>query len=348
MSVCEFLESEVIEKKRTALYSFLLRKFGNENVLENINHFFSSNSQLVSLLVSQSSLSSDGAHVISLVNADKVTDRLFAIKPRDSNESYASVFRRDREDVKAEMRACNESLWSPSHALITASHPLEQRAIRNSTGPASNFSSKPTGQISNPSSKPIGQAVNPSSKPIGQTSNASAKPIGQTVNPSSKPIGQTVNPSSKPASTKALFTVPLDRLGDPDDEIEEKEKVIEHSLEVEQDAAAPQVAVTVSDSSEAPTAKRQRVDGDEDKPQYREVTIKKKVIVTEYEMGPNGEMVVKDVEKMVEETKLELVKAPHVTNNNNKSNSASSSATRKEPKPAKAGQGTLSGFFKPK
>ena len=333
MSIASFLEEEVLEKKRTALYSYLVRKYPDSSVLDEISRFLENHSQAVSLIISQSNTGEDGSHVISLTCSDKFSDRIFAIRPKDSNETFSSVFRRDREDIKAEMTERNNELWTPRHALITPSQKLEMRDIKAPmVSPTPN---KPSISVNKPA--PIGV---PSRAP---SSNAPASVVSKPV------VANPVSVAKKPVVAPPVkFQVPLDRLDDMNDGFVEKKNIEEESVKENSfesaDPSPPQVALTVSSSSVSPAPKRPRTE----EPEYREVTIKKKVLVTEYEMGPNGEMVVKDVEKMVEETRMELVKPSSQQPATRTAPSSGSSGKKDPPKPAKPGQGTLTGFFKPK
>jgi hypothetical protein len=122
------------------------------------------------------------------------------------------------------------------------------------------------------------------------------------------------------------------------------------------------VLSVVDAGSSSPVHKRQKLDDEmaaetgpvdspseeSSSPQFRDVVIKKKVVVSEYEMNENGEMIVRDVEKMVEEIVREPVKskpAPPSISSIRSGTSGQSSGPKKAPK---AGQATLTGFFKPR
>jgi hypothetical protein len=316
MSVSEFLDSEVIGKKRVTLVSSLLRRFGYSNFFSEIEKFANTNSSQIELLTSESVQQVDGSIDITIVHTEKVTRRLFAVRPRESNETSSAVFKRDMEEVRSEISKSKAGLWTPEYALV-GSTSCEERGI-----------SVPV--ISAPVSRP--------------TENKIPKPASSMFSKAPVKSVSASQPKVEPTRAPVKFQVPLDKLDDPNDTFVDKESPVEKENSCSDVVMeAPQV-VSVSSSvasAESPVAKRQRTE-----PEYREVIIKKKVKVTEYEMGPNGGMIVKDVERMVEEKKMELVRPPSQPMKS--ASSVSSAGSKKEPKPAKPGQSTLAGFFKPK
>lgn len=338
MSVLSYLESEILEKRRAVFVSSLLRKFDHKSLLEDAKKFLSDNNDKVSTLFTRATSNEDGTRVISLTSEKNGLEHLFSIKPIDSAESDSAMWKRDLEDIRTEMTKTESNIWEPKFANIGAANCLE-RQIAIAPSVVTTSKSVTTNGSSTTMSK-SGNLFSSSQKVASKPTSVEKKT--ETTHVEKKPL------------TK--FQVPLDRLDDPDSELptdkkrqdEDDEEMKENSDDVTH--AAPEVAVS-------PSAKRQRTDtpmeevvaesiASSSEPQYREVVIKKKVIVTEYEMGPNGEMIVKDVEKMVEETKMELVKPP--SKQPSVKSIGSSSQSKKEPKPAKAGQATLTGFFKPK
>jgi hypothetical protein len=320
MSVSEFLDSEVIGKKRVTLVSSLLRRFGYFNFFSEIEKFANNNSSQIELLTSESVQQVDGSIDITIVHTEKVTKRLFAVRPRESNETISAVFKRDMEEVRSEISKSKAGLWTPEYALV-GSTSCEERGI------SVPVISAPAAPVSRPTENKI---------PKPASSMFSKAPV-KSVSAS--------QPKVEPTRAPVKFQVPLDKLDDPNDTFVDKESPVEKENSCSDVVMeAPQV-VSVSSSvasAESPVAKRQRTE-----PEYREVIIKKKVKVTEYEMRPNGGMIVKDVERMVEEKKMELVRPPSQPMKS-ASSSVSSAGSKNEPKPAKPGQSTLAGFFKPK
>lgn len=316
--VDEFLESEVIEKSRAVLYSNLLSRFASEQQVDyGVKSFVGKSGEKVKVLVVVTTISeSDGSIKMSLkeIGGNEFSgDPLpcFGLWPLTSQESASAVWKREMADVRKEIVSARPGLWQPKHALVVAES--EERRI----------------SIHHPS-----QVV--------------AKPPPAATKPE-KSVSQPVKAAKK-------FEVPLDKLDAPDEKMS-MEKENEDSSQSQQ--GAPEVALTIASSSSGvveeevvvpPEVKRQRMMPDdqahENVPEFREVTIKKKVVVTEYGMGPNGEMIVRDVEKMVEETKLEKVVATRAVVT--KSVDKKSEVKKPPPKGAAAGQGTLTSFFKSK
>lgn len=327
MSISEYLESKVLLQKRAILISGLIRKFGHDNVVEEARKFLNINKEHVSALFTHAFTEENGNRIISLTEEIKDINHLFSIKPRDSSETSSAMVKQDLEEIRADMLAARPGLWKPIFATITAETCLE-REIKN----------VPTAAF-----KPEIANIGVKSAPASLLASAKPKPVAMEQ----KKVESRVTEKSR-----AKFQVPLDRLDDPDSELPTDKK--REEVEMKENSSissqgAPEVVV-----SRSPSAKRQRMEEPMEEiaesiassePQYKEVVVKKKVVVTEYEMGPNGEMIVKDVEKMVEETKMELVKPP---SKQSSVRSVAQSQTKKEQKPAKPGQGTLTGFFKPK
>jgi hypothetical protein len=254
------------------------------------------------------------------IRNEKSSKQLFALRALTSGESASSIWKREMEEVRKEMVLVRPGLWNPKHALVSHDSPQREVAILTqekpqSSKPSAVFAQSAPAQLSVPKTK-------------------------------EKSVAQ---PRAKPVTKK--FEVPLDKLDEPhsnskQDEVEdEKMSVEKENVELEQSAAAPEVALTISSAS-SPSAKRQRFEEVESvasssEPQFRQVTIKKKVVVTEYEMGPNGEMMVKDVEKMVEETKLEPVPPA-----SGRSSINVRPTEKKKDAKATPGQGKLTSFFK--
>lgn len=341
MSISEYLESEVLEQRRAILMSGLIRKFGSASVAQEAGKFLSSHAEHVSALFTHASVGTEGQRVISLTEDMGDINRLFSIKPRDSVETPSAIVKRDLEEIRADMIAARPGLWQPSFATITAETCLE-REIKTVVVPAPNPVS--TG-------KPSTASVGVKSAPANLFTSSKPKTVAVAEKKvETKPVAPAEKTTAAP---RAKFQVPLDRLDDPDSELPtDKKRQDDEEVEMKENSTSSQGAPEVVVSS--PSVKRQRMDEPVEEiaesvassePQYREVVVKKKVIVTEYEMGPNGEMIVKDVEKMVEETKMELVKAP---SKQSSVRSVVQSQTKKDPKPAKPGQATLTGFFKPK
>jgi methionine-rich copper-binding protein CopC len=308
MSVGAYLESEVVEKKRSVLTSSLLRKFNSANFFNELNDFLEKREDIVPFYL-ESQTRENGSRIISVSETKGSVDRVFLIKPVGGEESTSAIWKRDIEEVKTEMVASRPSLWTPKYASVS-SDACEVRMVITPT--------------------PVAHAT---------VTNSSVKSTQASVK-TSKPAVVSAPAALVPEKKQIKYEIPKDRLDDPDQAPMKSEETKENG-----EHYSPEVLVEASPDS--PVSKRQKVDAEmvaSSEPQYREVTIKKKVIVTEYEMGPSGEMIVKDVEKMVEETKMELVK-PVLAK---KSAPAAASQGRKDPKPAKPGQGTLTGFFKPK
>ena len=315
--VDEFLESEVIEKSRAVLYSSLLSRFASEKQVEyGVKSFLGKSGEKVKVLVVVTTISeSDGSIKMSLkeIGSMELSGEplhCFGLWPLTSQESASAVWKREMDDVRKEIVSARPGLWQPKHALVVAESEERQKSMHHP------------------------------SLPVPKPPPAVAKPEKSV-------------PQPKKATKK--FEVPLDKLDAPDEEtLMEKEN--EDSSQSQQ--GAPEVALTIASSSSGvveeevivpPEVKRQRIMPDEapeNLPEFREVTIKKKVIVTEYGMGPNGEMIVRDVEKMVEETKLEKVVAPRAVVT--KSVEKKSEAKKPPSKGPAAGQGTLTNFFKAK
>jgi hypothetical protein len=326
MSISEYLESELLLKRRAILMSGLIRKFGHDSVVQEASKFLNRNTEHVSVLFTHACTGENGNRIITLTEEIGNINNLFSIKPRDSAETPSAMVKRDIEEIRTDMIAARPGLWQPIFATITAETCLE-REIKNVTPTAS---------------KPAIASVGVKSAPA--TLYESSKPKVHAA------MEQKKVESSVPEKPRAKFQVPLDRLDDPDSELptDKKREEVEMKENSTSSQGAPEVVVS------SPSAKRQRMEEPVEEiaesiassePQYREVVVKKKVVVTEYEMGPNGEMIVKDVEKMVEETKMELVKPP---SKQSSVRSVAQSQTKKEQKPAKPGQATLTGFFKPK
>jgi uncharacterized protein (DUF433 family) len=230
----------------------------------------------------------------------------FLVRPKNSIESDESLWKRDRAEVKELIVSARPGLWvgAASVSQILPSS-CEERVIQGLTAPTAPTQSKP------PASK---AAVAP---------------------PTERKIEQQKSEPKK-------YTVPLDTL-DPDEIMERKPDVAEDHIVV----APTPAPISVSDNTSvsSPQAKRVKTTAEEPtgSPRFREVVIKKKVIVTEYSVGENNEMIVKDVEKMVEETVMEHVR-PAVPKL--KSSAPSSSSGKSAAKPPPAGQATLTGYFK--
>lgn len=332
-SVHDFLESEVIDKSRTVLYSSLSARFELDKKFQTgIKSFISKFGQNVKVLIVFTAGSGSGSEEtleIKLRSIDSVEFEskpfeklnVFAFRPTTSEESSSSIWKREMEEVRQEMASNRKDLWQSKNAVVI--HPSTERNLSVSFQPP---------------------------PPV-----ATSKPPVSVV-------------KDKPETKK--FQVPLDKLDDDKDEKMSIEKDNEEAK-----LPAPEIALTISSSSVAgeeilssnasPQAKRPRVEeaaesiesssrASGSEPQFREVTIKKKVVVTEYAMGPNGEMIVKDVEKMIEETKLEPVMV--MPSNSSKSSRSQPFISRtggekdkkKEPKASAPGQGKLTSFFKAK
>ena len=327
MSIGAYLESEVVEKKRSVLTSGLLRKFNSATFFNELSDFLDKRDDIVPLYL-ESKTGENGNRIISVSETKGSADRVFLIKPVGSEDSASALWKRDIEEVRSEMVAKRPSLWTPQYATVS-SDVCDERKVTVVT-----------------SIPPAPQKTIPTVSSVKSTQPA-VKTSQQTIksNPIAVKTSQTAAVSAPaalaPQKKQIKYQIPKDRLDDPDEVSMKSEETKENG-----EHHSPEVLVEAS--AESPVTKRQKVEEDTEmvtssEPQYREVTIKKKVIVTEYEMGPSGEMIVKDVEKMVEETKMELVK-PVVA----KKQAPMASQGKKEPKPAKPGQGTLTGFFKPK
>ena len=343
--VQSFLQEELIEKKRSVLFSSLVKRFDfGAELTDGLQTFLKASQADVVVLSRTSELRPNGELVISLrkiVELPEALSDVFLIQPRDSMESASSVFKRESEATRAAMTASRPALWIPSYALVTSDCPERAIAVPVIT---------PSVAVSG-----VKSAVGSKSAPSGlgafvkSVESAERSVVKTTV---TAPVTAVNAPfKAKPSTAGVKFQIPLDRL-DPD-QANERANDDDEPVEAAKENGAPEVAVTVS--SESPVAKRPRVDAVESaisvessstsSPKFREVTIKKKVIVTEYAMGPNGEMIVKDVEKMVEETRMEPVVASRRPAPSSVASSKQSSAPTKQAKP---GQATLTGFFKPK
>ena len=336
--VLSFLQEELIEKKRSVLFSSLVKRFDfGAELTDGLQTFLKASQADVVVLSRTSELRPNGELVISLrkiVELPEALSDVFLIQPRDSMESASSVFKRESEATRAAMTASRPALWIPSYALVSSDCPERAIAVPVITPSVSVSGAKSAvGSKSAPSG--MGAFVKPSASSAERKATVTA-PVAAVY---------------APVRAAVKFQIPLDRL-DPD-HANEGAHDDDEPVEAAKENGAPEVAVTVS--SESPVAKRPRVDAVESaisvessstsSPKFREVTIKKKVIVTEYAMGPNGEMIVKDVEKMVEETRMEPVVASRRPAPSSVASSKQSSAPTKQAKP---GQATLTGFFRPK
>jgi hypothetical protein len=322
MSITEFLQEEVIGKRKSILVSSLFRQFDYGTVIKGSRAFANMSPDQVTVYVVESSKSHNGEIVLSVATLENAQDKsnIFCFKPKDSIESNSSIWKRESEAVHSEIVNAKPNLYIPSYALVTCES--SQR------------------EISVPVIAPKAQ--------IASLSN----PKTSISQPSVSVVKEDKSSKQKPAPTsRPKFQIPLDRLDEPD----EKENSRTPSCPGTPANAPPEVAVSIEDSSVgSPDRKRQKTVEEESapvsvassSPQYRQVVIKKKQVVTEYVMGENGEMIVRDVEKMIEEVKTELV--PSSAPRSVASIKSSSSGASKVPKPVAPGQGKLTSFFKAK
>lgn len=345
MSVTEFLTSEVQEKRKAVLVSSLLKQFDYSQVVKETHEFSSQESVEVFVTVSASSDRGTKLSVMALGDAREkgfLNFQIFALKPKNSAESHSAIWRRECEATRSEIISAKPNLWQPSHAVIVSESTERQIAVPVVAAPVpvktNNTSSASTSKPGNSGSK------------LGFTKVS----VPQEVKSAPKPA-----PPAEPVKRAALakFQVPLDRLDEP--MLPEKENS-------ETSHEEPPVVATPEDEARepaSPEAKRARVTDppvetvsssasvvsvESSEPQFREVVIKKKQIVTEYVMGENGEMIVRDVEKMVEEVRMEQVKPSSVKSvNSNKTSGSPTSSSGKGPK-ATPGQFKMTNFFKPK
>ena len=354
MAVTDFLESEVIEKSRLVLFSSLLKQFADPSQIAlSTREFIASHPDAVAVHVAVSTESAN-ARTISVVPLEAAGDSAFtyfSLKPKASIESNSAVWKRECEQTKAEIVACRPALWKPHHANVSSDCP--EREIALVTLPPVNA------VRSAPTSAPASMTASKQTSVSGGNKLGFAKASTQQVAPP-PPAKAEVLPAAIKRPAAAKFQVPLDRLDDPDtDMLPEKESSV---AEDEARDAAPEIAVTIAssvagaDSHTSPEPKRARIEASESGSidsgvsvggpvEYRDVVVRKKTIVTEYEMGANGEMIVRDVEKMVEETRREPVR-PRMPQRDIPA--AAGNGTKKAEPKAKPGQGTLAGFFKPK
>lgn len=345
MSVTEFLTSEVQEKRKAVLVSSLLKRFDHSQVVKESHEFSSQESVEVFVTVSASSDRGTKLSVMPLRDARErgfSNFQIFAFKPKDSAESNSAVWKRGCEATRSEIISAKPHLWHPSHAVIVSESTERQIAVAVVAAPVpvktNNSSSSSTSKSGNSGSK------------LGFTNVSGPK----EVKAAPKPV-----PPAEPVkrAAPAKFQVPLDRLDEP--MLPEKENSETCHEE------APVVATAEDEATEpaSPEPKRARVTDPpmetvsssasvvsviSSEPQFREVVIKRKQIVTEYVMGENGEMIVRDVEKMIEEVRMEQVKPSSVKSlNSNKTSGSPTSASGKGPK-ATPGQFKMTNFFKAK
>lgn len=317
MTVGVFLTSEVLEKHRTVFTRTLSPEECCKWLQDNSNE------------VMAYSLSCRDDK-IALIPFTERASNVYMIGPK--NYPTSSLWKREISEIAEEMHSVRPNLWTPSDCEFVS----PEREIRVHVAVAAN----PVKH------RPQQEQVNKSANRLGFQ-----KVALKELEKVEQPVPAAVLEKENVIKTK--FQVPLDSLEGDEEMMEEEpaDSVVAHSV-------APTTEVMSVSSS--PAKKRRKnivpvtnglnfakeshptlssavlpaapiIQGEDGK-QYREVIVKRKTVTTEYAMSESGEMIVKDVEKMVEEIVRQEVRAE-------KSGISVSS---------KSSQGTLSGFFSKK
>lgn len=317
-SINNLLLAEVAEKRRTVLASSIFRSVpgATQTEIRNAVSQFLSDNEGMTATILQTEQRGDGRVRISLVPyAGGANCSFHCIRPSDSLESADSVWKREIAAISAEIVQARPSLYRP-HGGSNASCP--EREVKVHVAPAVN---------------PVKGGGPTMSNKLG----FQKKPdVAQEVRPTSaKP-----QPAASSCAVKKPFQIPLDSL-DPSPSVvslgtssPENKKLKRSSEDVEMTEEQECQAMSIDNSVAPPLSISSS------SPKFRDVTIKRKIVVTEYAMSDSGEMVVKDVEKMVEEVVREEVKQRR-----EEGRRAAAPVAKKPAKEPAAGQGKLTSFF---
>ena len=338
----QYMSVELGDRMRTISASELMRTFSQsfDTVQAAMKKFVTSSNCLdnVFVAVSESGENDTRLRVIRLNEVSELASTAtwwyYMIKP--GNESATSAWQREVDFMKKSVSDSSPDLWPGAcvYANIVSDESVRERQVQI------RVEQQPTAKTVGQSST---QVVTTSSQSLANRNKLGfSKMSGPVVSKVEQPVAKPYNSPKKAPQTATKYQVPLDSLegqapGTP-----------EPAGEV-----TPEMEIDTEPARDSPETKRQKVEEivqDESEspevpfsPKFREVVIKKKVVVSEYEMNEHGEMTVRDVEKMVEEVVREQIKVP---DRRPKPMGLSGGAKKKSTSSAPAGQGTLTGFFK--
>ena len=348
-----YMSIELGERMRTICLSELMRKFSKpfEHVQLAMKKFVQSSNCIdnVYVAVSEGDDVNRSIRIIKLGETEALGPNAswwyYMVKP--GAESVATAWSREIASMKELAAEKAPGLWpgASAYASIVSGDSLKEREVKIRV-------EQPSVSVASSGMKSL-SSVQTNSGSANKSKLGFSKVSGPVVAKEEKKEKVDSVPSSQAAVSKPAATVkyqvPLDSLGgeapntpervsDEMDEPAEKEDVQMEEQQVK--------------SSSSPDRNRQKivVEPEEEEvidtlsssPKFREVVIKKKVVVSEYEMNESGEMIVRDVEKMVEEIVKEQIKPAA---KKTVGGSTAAAAAKKKTSSAPAGQGTLMGFF---
>jgi len=339
--------------------SDLMRKYGSFDLVQKaMKTFLESSNVPLSVFVATTTATTND-EIVSIkplgeVETNKSTGWWYYMirpPPTSGSEGISAIWQRHIEGVKEEISSVSPGLWKGAFERSVIVGEFVERDIRVVVVPSA-----------------ISAGGNRSAPAILTSSTGGGK-LGFKIFPGpatvSDPKPSSAAPAVKiPPRSGAKYQVPLDSLGGGDapgtperhrDEAEEvSSEIVGKTVDGDvMDVCSSSIGCgeTVSEIR-SPVNKRQRMESSAAAeetavgPEFRDVVIKKKVVVSEYEMNENGEMIVRDVEKMVEEIIREPVKKSSNVNRGGLPRSAAGSGGGGPKKSPAAGQGTLTGFFK--
>ena len=356
----QYMSVELGERLRTVCSSDLMRKFSQpfEQVQAVMKKFVESSNCIDNVYVAVSEADGSGGTRIRITRLSELGDNrstnqgnwwYYLVKP--GTESVTSAWSREIETMKKMAADAAPKLWPGAsvYAGIVSDREVQERQVQvrveipaATTSITAGKSSTVTGTQNSASNKnKLGFA-----KQCGPI--VAAK---QTPQPT-VPVSQPTKASVKTTTAAVKYQVPLDSLGGECPGTPEREREETETLEMSAEQVEDE-KMHVDEPSWSPQSKRQKLEEPVDEPessppsspQFREVVIKKKVVVSEYEMNENGEMIVRDVEKMVEEIVREQVKVPEKKKQSGFGGSSLANNKTKPASSAPSGQGTLTGFF---
>lgn len=355
----QYMSVELGERLRTVCSSDLMRKFSQpfEQVQAVMRKFVESSNCIDNVYVAVSETDGSGATRIRITRLSELGDNHYSnegnwwyylVKP--GRESVASAWSREIETMKKMAADAAPKLWAGAsvYAGIVSDREVQERQVQvrveipaATSNPAGKSATVASTQNSASNKNKLGFAKQ--SGPI-----VAAKQAPQPT----VPVSQPTKASVKTTTAAVQYQVPLDSLGGECPGTPEREREETETLDMSVEQVMGE-EMHVDETIASPQSKRQKIEEPVDEPessppsspQFREVVIKKKVVVSEYEMNENGEMIVRDVEKMVEEIVREQVKVPEKKKQPGFGGSSSANNKKKPASSAPSGQGTLTGFF---